>query len=93
MQRRGGHLALLIAESRWSGSQTRGDATQSMVRQLIERMIGDSDGPSTKEAETVIKNVATVTVEGMSRSLCHAIPGYLSLLMLHSITGASDTVH
>lgn len=36
-----------------------------MVSQLITKMVGDGDDPSSEEAETIIKNVATVTVEGM----------------------------
>ncbi|KAI1791793.1 cytochrome P450 [Ganoderma leucocontextum] len=44
--------------------RARNEATDSMVSQLITKMVGDRDDSSTKEAETIIKNVATVTVEG-----------------------------
>ncbi len=40
-----------------------------MVKQLIERLVRDGEDPSTKDAEAFIKNVATVTVEGVSRAV------------------------
>ncbi|KAM5536626.1 hypothetical protein V8D89_009721 [Ganoderma adspersum] len=45
------------------------EASDSMVSQLITKMVGDADDPSSKEAETIIKNVATVTVEGASDTM------------------------
>ena len=58
-----------------------------MVSKLIEKMINDGD-PSAEDAETIIQNVAMVTVEGAIHRL------YL-LFMFHCFRislAASDTV-
>ena len=60
-----------------------------MVSQLIAKMVGDGDDPSAEEAETIIKNVATVTVEGAFRTCIHRSLLTWTILYL----GGADTVH
>ncbi|KAI1791791.1 cytochrome P450 [Ganoderma leucocontextum] len=54
---------------RVKAAMARNEATESMVGQLIAKTVGDGDDPSTKEAETIIQNVATVAVEAASDTM------------------------
>nr|VWO95057.1 N/A [Ganoderma boninense] len=51
---------------RVKAAMARNEAPDSMVSQLITKMVGEGGDASSKEAETIIKNVATVSVEGAS---------------------------
>ncbi|PIL24686.1 cytochrome P450 [Ganoderma sinense ZZ0214-1] len=50
-------------------AMSRNEATESMVSQLIARMIGGGDDPSAEDAETIIQNVAMVAVEAASDTM------------------------